>query len=163
MRIIEGIFYTNLIEDLTQFIAEIRQKEVIDEYMVFIIYSNGVSRFYQKYRKSHDCAILDVFDCHITQCSNKKYLNLINSPTLEDFKKFCDNYDLLEKYIKFTHYSFGWCSLSNNIEFRFSTPPDEIYFNAKFYTTEEFITEIQENYPEFYKYDYSQIKPSITN
>ena len=41
MQILENIFYTHLTEsyteDLTQFIAEIKQKEIIDDYTIFVI------------------------------------------------------------------------------------------------------------------------------
>ena len=142
-------------------IIAIKQKEIINEYTIFIICYNNKILTYHKYRKSHDCIILIVEDGRIIRSSNRKYLNLIHRTTFEEFKKFCDDYDLMEKYIKFTYYDYGLCSLSNGIGFRFYTPPKEILFNNKYYTTKEFITEIQKNYPEFYKYDYNQIKPVI--
>ena len=48
MQILENIFYTNLTVDLTKYIAEIKQKETIDEYTIFIIfYGHGYN--YHKY------------------------------------------------------------------------------------------------------------------
>ena len=162
MQILEGIFYTNLTEDLTQFITKIRQKEIIDEYTIFVVFINTNQINYNKYWKSHDCIVLDIKDCasYWLNSSNGKYLLSLHTP-FDNFKKICNDYDLLEKHIKFT-YDRGICKLNTCHCFYFAlhysiTP---IEFNEKRFAVEEFITEISINYPEFYKYDYCQIKPA---
>ena len=79
----------------------------------------------------------------------------------------CINYDLLESHIKFKYEGL----------FLYALKPDELYFyfydslieaknekvsiidfKGKRLTVNDFIEEISTNYPEFYKYDYSQIK-----
>ena len=76
----------------------------------------------------------------------------------------CDEYDLLEKHIKFTHnidelYDVT-CKLDDNIYFRFWAHNKScVFFKGSIFAINKFIDEILTNYPEFYKYDYSQIKP----
>jgi len=160
MQIIEDIFYTNLTEDLTQFILAIKQKEIIDKYTIFIIFNeHGLN--YNKYWKHHDCSVLRLKDDTFPEFSNNKY-----SHYLIECEKYFDLYGLLDKYIKFTHSrSRYYCNLLNtDLEFSvrmYLLNHRSLIFKHKYYTVEEFITEIQENYPEFYKYDYSQIKPAI--
>ena len=161
MRLIEGIFYTNLDNDVSAFIAEIRQKENIDEYTIFVIFNIWERIDYCKYWKHHDCLILNLKDDKIPQFSNDKY-DTCNS---RDHKKYFDDLDLLEMHIKFTRITeTPYCSLSNISSFTILSPsyPWSVAFGNKYYyTIAEFIFDIQENYPEFYKYDYSQIKPAI--
>ena len=167
MLVLEDIFYTNLTEDLTQFIAEIRQKEIIDEYTIFVIYDqfHETSRLnYFKFWKSRDCIILDIKD-HVYYrliSSNKKYLWIQPHHTFDEFKKICSDYDLLEKHIKFT-YNYKQCALKDGMHFNFQEYHSKIVirFNCKLFTVNEFIEEILTTYPECYKYDYSQIKPAI--
>jgi len=161
MRILEGIFYTNLTIDLTQYIAEIKQKEIIDEYTIFIIFYNRYYGYY-KYWKNHDCTLLWIDNQYHIIFYNKKYMYL-EPPynyTINKFKKMCDDYDLLEKYIKFKS---GDCYyiLFDNIYFEAIYNEEYISFKGKNLSVPDFIEEILTNYPESYKYDYSQIKPVI--
>jgi hypothetical protein len=166
MQILEGIFYTNLTDDLTQFITEIRQKEIIDDYTVFVIYAkfncnNENCLKYFKFWKSHDCIVLDIDEYEHCQLksSNGKYLCTYQH-TFDDFKKLCIDCDLLENHIKFT-YKYRRGILKDNLYFRFEYYcPTVIGFNYKPFTVNEFIEEILTNYPEFYKFNYSQIKPA---
>ena len=162
MQIIEDIFYTNLTEDLTQFILAIKQKEIIDKYTIFVIF-NEHSLVYNRYWKHHDCSVLRLENDKFPEFSNSKYSNSY----LIQYEKYFEIWSLLDKYIKFTRNRMSiYCKLSNDLEFAVSIyllNHKSLGFKYKYYTVEEFITEIQENYPEFYKYDYSQIKPSITN
>ena len=168
MQVLEGIFYTNLTEDLTQFIDEIRQKEIIDAYTIFVIYVQfgyGTRLNYFKFWKSHDCMILDLKDSayYRLNSSNGKYLYRFQCTPFDDFKKICSEYNLLEKYIKFT-YNYRQCKLKDDLNFVFrDNYPMTIVFNYKEFTLNEFIEEIMTNYPECYKYDYNQIKPAIAN
>jgi hypothetical protein len=157
MQIIEDIFYTNSTIDLTHIIDEIKQREIIDEYTIFII-DNDIS--YYKYWKSHDCVIL--IDNDMMKCSNGKYL-CSKDGTFEDFKKLCNAYDLLEKHINFTFIGGKWYKLDNKFTFsiNYHYRDTRIAFNRLHLSINEFIKEILTNYPEFYKYDYSQIKPAI--
>jgi hypothetical protein len=180
MRLIEGIFYTNLDNDVSAFIAKIRQKENIDEYTIFVIYyeSGYECIIYDRYWKHHDCLVLRLDDDTFPQFSNSKYCIY----SFVNYEEFFDIWDLLEKYIKFRRIDMlpplrniktsiklipvmsAHCKLPNNLDFALNTDlmkSTPLIFKHKYYTTEEFITEIQENYPEFYKYDYSQIKPAI--
>ena len=168
MRIIEDIFYTNLTIDLTQFIAEIKQKEIIDEYMIFVIfYDNTNQIIYHKYWKSNDCIILYIkHSNNDIISSNEKYLHKDSENIkFDDFKQLCDEYDLLEKHIKFTHnidelYNVT-CKLDDNNYFRFWAHNKScVFFKGSIFAINKFIEEILTNYPDFYKYDYSQIKPA---
>ena len=167
MQILENIFYTHLTEDLTQFIAEIKQKEIIDDYTIFVIYTQFNQKRYLKYCKfwkSHDCIVLDIkgYEYYQLKSSNRKYL-CTRWHTFDDFKKLCSDYDLLEKHIKFT-YNYKQCKLEYPLYFKLRCYcPIVIKFNHKEFTINEFIEEILINYPKFYKYDYGQIKPAIAN
>jgi hypothetical protein len=173
MQVLEGIFYTSLTEDLTQFIAEIKQKEVIDEYTIFIIFY-GCSYYYSKYWKSSDCTIniTNNYRSGVSFSNGKcRYLDNSYKHTIDGFKKMCIDYDLLESHIKFKY----------ERHFVYVLKPGELYFHIydllsevknekvlvidfkdKRLTVNEFIEEILTNYPELYKYDYGQIKPAIT-
>ena len=83
--------------------------------------------------------------------------------TFDEFEKICSDYNLLEKHIKFT-YNYEQCKLNDSLYFIFQDRWSKIIrFNRKLFTVNEFIEEILTNYPECYKYDYSQIKPAIAN
>ena len=157
----EGIFYTNLDINVSAFIAEIKQKEIIDEYTIFIIYFQTHLNYF-KFWKSRDCIILDI-DKYSYQLisTNKKYLWIQSYTTFDDFKKLCSDYDLLEKHIKFIC-DYEWCKLKDGLYFNFQYYCSKIIikFNCKRFTVIEFIEEILTNYPEFYKFNYSQIKPA---
>ena len=161
MRQIEGIFYTNLTDDLTQFIAKIRQKEIINEYTIFVIFcSTGYNYRYYKYWKSCDCVITITNDNpNFILFSNGKYKYLkdVYETTIDEFKKMCDNYDLLESCIKFTA-DTRWYNLNDRLYFYFYGLL--VSFNGRKMTINDFIEKISTNYTEFYKYDYSQIKPA---
>lgn len=170
MHIIEGIFYTNLDIDISAFIVEIKQDKIIDKYTIFVIFNDEHGLVYDRYWKHHDCSVLRLENDKFPEFSNNQYSNSY----LIRYEKYFKIWSLLDKYIKFTRIRMSiYCKLSNDLEFAVS-----IYllnnkslglnhkswgFKYKYYTIEEFITEIQENYPEFYKYYYSQIKPAITN
>ena len=160
MKQIENIFYTNLNDNLTQYIAEIKEKETINEYTIFIIVFYLGNYDYIKYWKSNDCIISGIDYTNNIISSNGKcmYINNNNNVKIDDFKQLCDEYDLLETHIKFT-YDNGYCILSD--EFRFYFQATIIEFNDNIFTTNEFIEEIITNYPEFAKYNYSQIKSAI--
>ena len=176
MQILEGIFYTNLTEDLTQFIAEIKKKEIIDEYTVFVIfydyYDNIYQMIYHKYWKSHGCVILDINDNYHTGVSfsngKYRYLENIYNHSIDKFKKMCTDYDLLELHIKFKYISHYLYVLNNNLYFYFYGSTEDkkvsvIDFIGKRFSVDDFIEVILNNYSECYKYDYSQIKPTIAN
>ena len=165
MWVFEGIFYTNLDIDVSAFIVEIKQKETIDKYTIFVIF--GDHRLtYKKYWKHHDCSVLRLKNDIFPEFSNNKYSNYY---MVAEYEKYFDLWDLLDKYVKFKRnnpsiYYTSKCNLSNDLIFLVnicSINYSPLVFNNKHYTTKEFITEIQENYPEFYKHDYSQIKPAI--
>ena len=166
MQILEGIFYTNLTIDLTQYIAEIKQKETINEYTIFIIFYNNSYNYY-KYLKSRDCILLNIDGIYpdILSFSNGKhsYRKTLCDNTIDEFKKMCDDYDLLEKYVKFEYSNSHWYALyDSDLYFYFwNGNRKPILFKCKNLSINEFIEEILTNYPEFYKYDYSQIKPAI--
>ena len=170
MQILEGIFYTNLTEDLSLFIKEIKQKEIIDEYTVFVLFINNLPDInpkyritYDKYIKSHDCIILKIDEYYKNiHCSNRKYMN-VKYFNIDYFKKYCSIYDLLEPYIKFTPFTHSAYILSNKLAFYIDANKSKIVFNNIEFSITNFIEEISTNYPECYKYDYSQIKPVITN
>jgi hypothetical protein len=154
MQVLEGIFYTNLTEDLTQFIADSAK---------FNLGLATPPKLDSRHWKSHDCMILDFKDPSYYRLngSNGKYLYRFQRTPFDDFKKICSEYNLLEKYIKFT-YNYRQCKLKDDLNFVFrDNYPMTILFNYKEFTLNEFIEEIMTNYPECYKYDYSQIKPAI--
>ena len=159
MRIIDNIFYTNLDDNLTIFIENIKQKEVIDNNTIFVLYYDH-KLYYHKYWKCCDCMVLKLVNNRFLQFSNGKYFE----DTLLDYKKYFDDYDLLEKYIKFTYIKGNaYCELANKLVFiiiadAYLINSKPIVFNDLYYTVNEFIEEILTNYPELYKYDYSQIK-----
>ena len=163
MRIIEDIFYTNLTDDLTKIIAKIRQNEIINDYTIFIIYTQlgyrGCLKYF-KFWKSHDCIVSDIDTYYSPICSNGKYLFIQQGATFDDFKKRCDDYDLLKKHIKFTYKMINQCELEHGFRFYFgywSLTPIECSY--KRFTIDEFIHEILTNHTEFYNYD--QIKPVV--
>ena len=172
MQVLEGIFYTNLTEDLTQFIAEIKKKEIIDEYTAFVIfYDNTYQMVCHKYWKSLGCIILDInhSDDDDIICSNEKYLHKdTENIKFDDFKQLCDEWDLLEKHIKFAYNIDGThrYKLDDNNYFNFwaysAYDGPCVLFKGTTFTINEFINKILTNYPEFYNYDYSQIKPVIS-
>ena len=71
----------------------------------------------------------------------------------------CTDYDLLELYIKFRYVGSHWYDLNNSLYFYFYG--STIDFKGKILSVNDFIEEILTNYPECYKYDYSQIKTII--
>jgi hypothetical protein len=115
---------------------------------------------YVKYWKDLDCIILN------TCFSNGKYICVDDNVEFNDFKKMCEEYELLEKYIKFKYRHNRWCSwcvLYDGLYFNWCRGNDPIRFKCKNLSINEFIEGILKNYLEFYKYDYSQIKPAIAN
>lgn len=178
MFVFEDIFYTNfdLTENLTQYIAEIKQTSIINEYTIFIIYYNMKNKRYEysKFLKSHDCIVLNIKGSYQNDVSFSKgkyvYLNCCDGiynggkTTIVEFKKICDDYDLLEKHIEFKYICGHWYKLKKNVVFNYLKFNKElpIIFEDKRFSVNDFIEEILTNYPEFYKYDHSQIKPVIS-
>ena len=79
----------------------------------------------------------------------------------DEFKKYCNNYDLLETYIKFTYISSYYYKLSNGLIFYAHISEMKIIFDNTIFSITEFIEFILTNYPDVYKYDYGQIKSII--
>ncbi len=107
--------------------------------------------------KDHDCIIL------YARFSNGKYIRVDDIVEFNDFKKICEEYELLEKYIKFKYMNnrwYRWYVMCDNLYFGWNGV-NPIRFKGKTLSINDFIEEILTNYPEYYKYDYSQIKPAI--
>ena len=182
MFVFKGIFYTNfkLTPNLAQFIAKIKQMTHINKYTVFIIYFNKRYKHYEyiKYWKSRDCKVLNIRGKRQNEVSFSKGMRIYRCSgaiddefglydgctiTIDEFKKMCDDYDLLEKHVEFK-YKNDWYTLNsstiNYFHLKFNRELS-IMFEDKHLSVNDFIQEIMTNYPECYKCNYSQIKPAI--
>ena len=97
----------------------------------------------------------------VINCSNGKYMSAVFQ--FDRFKKHYDAYDLLETYIKFTSIGNNLGKLTDQLHFYIThkNQDPKITFKENCFSINEFIEEISTNYPDFYKYDYSQIEPAI--